>query len=308
MPRTARVALQNTPHHVVQRGHNRCAVFVEDRDYRYYLDNLAEWKTKLDCKVYAYCLMTNHVHLIVDPGEDPKRLGLLMKRLAGRQTRLVNALERRTGSLWEGRYKSSAIETDRYLLACCRYVELNPVRAGMAGAPEAYRWSSYRTKIGIENSGPVDLDPCFLALGSEAETRARRYAGWVHSGTQEAELELIRTALKRGQLTGSQRFVDEVEARTGLRIERRAPGRPRRDEKYGEKTGTELFFHGQRRDERAVHPGRGRSPAGSSAPPTSGCGMRGWGRRAGSRSAPPRPGCPPRPRAGRSGTGSRRDW
>jgi len=139
MPRKARVVLPNYPHHVVQRGYNRQAVFIEETDYLYYLENLAEWKTTLGCKVYGYCLMTNHVHLIVDPGERAENLGLLVKRLAGRQTRLVNRVERRTGSLWEGRYKSSAIETDRYLLACCRYVELNPVRAGMVATPAEYR-------------------------------------------------------------------------------------------------------------------------------------------------------------------------
>jgi len=131
MPRKARVVVPNTPHHLVQRGHNKQVVFVERQDYHYYLQNLREWKEKLTCKVYAYCLMTNHIHLIVDPGEEPDNLALLMKRVTGRQTRLVNYLEKRTGSLWEGRYKSSPIDTNEYLLACCRYVELNPVRAKM---------------------------------------------------------------------------------------------------------------------------------------------------------------------------------
>ena len=131
MPRKARVVVPNTPHHIVQRGHNKQVVFVERRDYYYYLQNLREWKEKLGCKLYAYCLMTNHIHLIVDPGDEPDNLALLMKRVTARQTRLVNYLEKRTGSLWEGRYKSSPIDTNEYLLTCCRYVEMNPVRAGM---------------------------------------------------------------------------------------------------------------------------------------------------------------------------------
>ena len=155
MPRKARVILPNMPHHIVQRGHNRQVVFVEDQDYLYYLDNLSEWKAKLECKIYAFCLMTNHVHLVVDPGNDPNSLSLLMKRVAGRQTRLVNKLESRTGSLWESRFKSSAIETDRYLLACCRYVELNPVRAGMVSSPIDYRWSSYRYKVNGNKRGQI---------------------------------------------------------------------------------------------------------------------------------------------------------
>ena len=100
MPRKARVVVPNTPHHIIQRGHNKQVVFVERQDYHYYLQNLREWKEKLGCKLYAYCLMTNHIHLIVDPGEDIDNLALLMKRVTARQTRLVNYLEKRTGSLW----------------------------------------------------------------------------------------------------------------------------------------------------------------------------------------------------------------
>ena len=129
----------NTPHHIVQRGHNKQVVFVSDDDYQYYLENLFEWKAQLNCKVYAWCLMTNHIHLVINPGDEVDNLGKLMKRLAGKQTRYVNRLERRSGSLCEGRYKSSPIETDTYLLACCRYVELNPVRAKMVEKPEEYR-------------------------------------------------------------------------------------------------------------------------------------------------------------------------
>lgn len=97
MPRRARVIVPDTPHHIVQRGHNRCAVFVEDQDYKYYLNNLRKFKEELEVKVYAWCLMTNHVHLILDPGSNAKSIGLLMKRLAARQTRNVNKYERRTG-------------------------------------------------------------------------------------------------------------------------------------------------------------------------------------------------------------------
>ncbi len=111
MPRQSRFVLPNYPHHVIQRGHNRQVVFAGDDDYLSYLGTLQEWKAQLGCKVYpqsvCYCLMTNHVHLVIDPGDDPEHLGLLMKRLAGRQTRYVNALEKRSGSLWEGRYMSA---------------------------------------------------------------------------------------------------------------------------------------------------------------------------------------------------------
>ncbi len=129
MPRMARVVLPNYPHHVVQRGHDRQVVFAGAGDCRRYLRDLRELKEAFDVRVYAYCLMTNHVHLLLSPGERASGLGRLMKALAARATRYRNRLERRSGTLWEGRYKSSVVDSDAYLLACCRYIELNPVRA-----------------------------------------------------------------------------------------------------------------------------------------------------------------------------------
>jgi putative transposase len=228
MPRLARVVLPNYPHHVVQRGHNKQLVFAEDADYRYYLDTLATFKAELDIKVYAFCLMSNHVHLILQPGEAIADLGRLMKHLAGRQTRFVNRQAARTGTLWEGRYKSSPIETDAYLLACCRYVELNPVRARMAETPAAYPWSSYRWHAGeAAESGWLDMDPCYAALASTCEARAAAYRDFVQNAIPEGEWRLIRQALQRGQLTGSERFTDQVEAMVRRRIEHRGRGRPR---------------------------------------------------------------------------------
>ena len=222
MPRRARVIVPDTPHHIVQRGHNRCAVFVEDQDYRYYLNTLREFKEELGVKVYAWCLMTNHVHLILDPGSDVKSIGLLMKRLSGRQTRYVNKCERRTGSLWEGRYKASPIQTDAYLLQCCRYVELNPVRAAIVDLPEGYPWSSYRAKLELEVSVILDADPCYHKLQHSSE----RYRAFVEQGVSDEERVFIRTRVARNCLTGDGEFVEEVERRTGLRIEYREPGRP----------------------------------------------------------------------------------
>jgi len=131
MPRTARVIVPYTPHHIIQRGHNRSVVFAHVADYEFYLVSLRELKVEFEVDVFAYCLMTNHIHLVLQVGDDVSAIGQLMKRLAARQTRYVNKLEGRTGTLWDSRFRSSPIDTDRYLLACCRYVELNPVRAGM---------------------------------------------------------------------------------------------------------------------------------------------------------------------------------
>lgn len=230
MPRTGRLVIPNHPHHIIHRGHNRQPVFLSDDDYLYYLNNLTEWKTKLRCRLYAYCLMADHVHLILDPGENVGNLALLMKRIAGRQTRYVNKMEKRTGTLWEGRYKSSPVSVEDYLLACCRYVELNPVRAGLVEHPVSYRWSSYSEKTGGYGN-MVDADPVYLALCDEPGKREMKYGEWVLSAIPEGEPELIRAAVRRGQLTGSQKFFDQVAERLGRRVESRKPGRPEKIQK-----------------------------------------------------------------------------
>jgi putative transposase len=222
MPRKARVILPNTPHHIVQRGHNRNAVFIEPRDRDYYLATLKEWKQELDIEVYSWCLMTNHVHLILNPGANARSIGLLMKRLAARQTRYINKAEGRTGSLWEGRYKASPIQTEVYLLQCCRYVELNPVRAAMVARAEDYPWSSYRAKIGMETSAILNFDPCYLRLRCPAND----YRAFVANGISPEEYRFIRERVQRNRLTGDGSFVNDVERRIGIRIEYREPGRP----------------------------------------------------------------------------------
>jgi putative transposase len=224
MPRMARVVIPNMPHHVVQRGHNRRAVFIEPSDYLYYLDTLSKWKEKLGVKVYSWCLMTNHVHLILDPGDDCLSIGLLMKRLAGRQTRYVNKKENRTGSLWEGRYKLRVIDKDEYLLQCSRYIDLNPVKAAIVLHPEDYRWSGYAAKVGLSQCNIIDLDTCYMAF----KDPSRDYRKFVAQGTGLNEGAFISRQLERNQLTGAGKFVDQIEHRTGIRIEPRIPGRPRK--------------------------------------------------------------------------------
>lgn len=228
MPRIGRLVIPNYPHHIIHRGHNRSPVFAVDDDYLYYLENLFELKTKLGCKLYAYCLMTNHVHLIVDPGNDTEALALLMKGAAARQTRYVNRLERRTGTLWEGRYRSSIVCKDSYLMACCRYVEMNPVRALIVGAPNMYRWSSYSAKIGNPVLFPPDPDPFYLDLGKDEPTRHRKYAEWVLSSVPEGEWERIRRAVQSAHPIGDEKFASVIAEKIGIRLENRVPGRPRK--------------------------------------------------------------------------------
>jgi putative transposase len=221
--------LPNCPRHVVQRGHNRQVVFAEEADFLYDLGTLEEYGGEYGVKVYGFCLMTNHVHLILQPGDAIAGMGQLMKRLAGRQTRFVNRQESRTGTLWESRYRSSPIETESYLLACCRYVQLNPVRARMVGDPSEYPWSSFQEHAGPGGRfGWIDVDPCYKGLGVTPQERAERYKEFVYSAVPSGEWDVIRESLQRGQLTGSERFVDQVEKIIGRRIEHRRQGRPQK--------------------------------------------------------------------------------
>lgn len=225
MPTMARIVLPASPHHVVQRGHNKQVVFGSRSHYERYLETLAECKQAFGVKVYAWCLMSNHVHLLLEPSSE-SGLASLMKRLAGRQTRYRNRLEQRTGTLWEGRYKSSVVQTDRHLLACCRYIELNPLRAGMVAAPQDYPWSSYRTRLGYANSPILDLDPLYRALAADESERRERYSEFLREVVPEGEWQLIRTAVRRGGLTGNDAFGERVAATLCRRIENRGPGRP----------------------------------------------------------------------------------
>lgn len=228
MARRRRVAIAGYPHHVVQRGHNRRDVFASDADRLSYLATLREFRDELGLKVHGYCLMSNHVHLIIDPGDDVEHLSQLMKRLAGRHTRRLNCLARRTGTAWEGRFRCSPIESERYLLACTRYVDLNPVRAGLVRRPEDYPWSSFRARIGVEPWTWLDPDPSYLALASNATDRARRYRQFVEQGIHAEELRFIREAVQHNQLTGSDAFVTQIAQNVGDWIVHGRAGRPKK--------------------------------------------------------------------------------
>jgi putative transposase len=216
----------NCPHHVVQRGHNRKAVFLADQDCQYYLDNLREWKQELEIKLYAWCLMTNHIHIIAEPGKDAMALSTLMKRVNGRQAAYVNKLEGRSGALWAGRYKASPIQKDGYLLCCCRYVELNPVRAGMVAGVGEYAWSSYRERVLGKGLAMLDVDPIYNSFARTDQERPRWYRAFLEEGVSMKENEFFDESVNRNQLTGNHLFVDEIEQRIELRVERRGRGRP----------------------------------------------------------------------------------
>ena len=226
MGRYPRLFVQHIPVHITQRGHDRQPVFVRPDDYGYYLSNIAEVKGDLGIQLLGYCLMTNHVHLIVVPDGEASNVSKLMRVLAGRQTRRINRLENRTGTLWEGRFKASLIDTDRYLLTCYRYVDLNPVRAAVVASPQDYRWSSYRGHAGLNADTLLDTHDVYTALGDSAEQRAATYRSLVAAGVDDDELAMIRSALQRNQLTGKERFQSDIERHTGRWVPSRGRGRP----------------------------------------------------------------------------------
>lgn len=228
MPRRPRIHLAGLPVHVVQRGHNRDACFFAEEDFQAYRDWLAESLKKSGCALHAYVFMTNHVHLLLTPPR-PEAVSQLMISLGRRYVQYINRTYRRTGTLWDSRYKSSLVDADDYLLLCQRYIELNPVRAGMVDDPARYRWSSY----GANGLGQVDalLTPHagYLALDADEAARQVAYRALFRSELDKDALEDIRLALNQGQPLGKGRFLETIEKMTGQRRGVRPRGRPRKE-------------------------------------------------------------------------------
>jgi putative transposase len=233
MPRSPRIVVPGYPHHVVHRGHNRRDVFLTPGDYSSYLDSLNELKPLYQVEALAFCLMPNHVHMLLVP-QSRDGLGCLMKRVAGRHTARLNQREGLTGSAWQGRYFSSVVDRDSYLQECHRYIELNPVRASLVADPALYRWSSCRFRAGCETLPWLTFDPWFLDMGSTPTERWDAYRDFLREGVSEDRRKLIRDSLHRGQPTGGPEFAKEIERAIGRAVNQRGPGRPR-------KMGTELF-------------------------------------------------------------------
>lgn len=168
MARQPRYVLPGQPQHVIQRGNNRDVIFVAEADYRFYLDKLKDACDRMGCEVHAYVLMTNHVHLLMTPYEE-NSLGRVMQSLGRRYVQYFNYRYRRTGTLWEGRYRATLIDAESYLLTCYRYIELNPVRAGMVSHPGDYPWSSYRSnalgqRFFLPDIGRITSHACLIAM------------------------------------------------------------------------------------------------------------------------------------------------
>lgn len=226
MPRRARVLLPGVTLHLIQRGNNRSACFYTEEDYLFYLEHLADQARKHGCAIHAWCLMTNHVHLLLTPTK-PEGAGLLMKGLGQRYVQYINRTYRRSGTLWEGRFRSCLMQEESYVLACYRYIELNPVRAGMVEHPAEYRWSSYRVNAQAERSELIERHPLYMALSGEESSRAESYRELFRHQLDPGLVDQIRTATNGNYALGDSRFTAEVESALGRRVTRGKPGRPR---------------------------------------------------------------------------------
>jgi putative transposase len=228
MPRRARLILPEIPLHIIQRGNNRSVCFYAEEDFLFYLDWLARAAHDTGCAIHAYCLMSNHVHLLLS-AETPQAPGNLMKMLGQRYVQYVNRTYRRSGTLWEGRFRSCLLQEEGYLLECHRYIELNPVRAAMVEHPEHYRWSSYRTNAQGEASPFVKPHALYTALDKTQETRQAAYRELFRHQLDPGLVDQLRAATNGNYALGNERFLAEMAAALGRRVTRGHAGRPRTD-------------------------------------------------------------------------------
>ena len=216
MPRKPRIILPHHPVHIIQRGNNRSATFYTEDNYRFYLDALSKASRRYGCAVHAYVLMTNHVHLLLSATTEAG-ISAFMQSVGRRYVRYLNNTYNRTGTLWEGRFKSSLIQDDHYYLTCSRYIELNPVRAAMVNHPGDYLWSSYHYHGLGETDTIIQPHPLYLELGKTMKERARRYRDLFETHIDSTMLDQIRTVANKEQVLGDDRFKEE----TGLKLQRK---------------------------------------------------------------------------------------
>lgn len=225
MPRKPRLQAAGLPVHIIQRGNNRQACFFAEEDYRFFLEHLAKLAKRFRCSLHAYVLMTNHFHLLLTSDLDTGP-SLLMKFLGQRYVQYVNRVYKRSGSLWEGRFRSSLVQSERYVLGCYRYIEMNPVRANMVRHPGDYPWSSYRANAGGKRVEWVIPHGEYLALADDDVRRLNAYAGLFATELDPSVLNEIRVSTHGGYAVGDSRFREEIERTLKKRATPGTRGRP----------------------------------------------------------------------------------
>lgn len=227
MPRLPRLELPGVPLHVTQRGVNRCAIFIDDADRHHYRRLLRDACRKHSVAIHAFVLMDNHVHLLLSAAEA----GCVSRALrqAGQSyVQSFNQRHGRVGTLWQGRFKSSLVDSEAYLLRVMRYIELNPVRAAMVERPEDYRWTSVHTHLGNTEDPLLTLHPIYTALGANRTRRAAAYRTWLYAPLAPDELARIRTYMSQEKALGDPRFQLMVAKALNRPVVARPRGRPSR--------------------------------------------------------------------------------
>jgi putative transposase len=227
MPRRSRIIVPGTPLHIIQRGNNRQACFFAEEDYLVYLVWLKEYAKRTECSVHAYVLMSNHVHLLLTPKKSDSA-GRVMKSLGQRYVQYINRTYKRSGTLWEGRFRSCIIQPEEHLFVCQQYIEMNPVRAGLVKHPSEYRWSSYQVNGQGEKSALIDHHLLYHDLGRTSQERQRAYRELFRDELESGEIDKIRKATNGNFSLGDSRFNTEISEILGCRVIPGKAGRPRK--------------------------------------------------------------------------------
>ena len=229
MARLARVSVPGYPYHVIQRGNNRQRIFASDGDRVVMCDLLSENAARFGVAIHAYVLMDNHFHLLLTPS-TADGLPRMMQAVGRKYVRHFNDAQKRSGTLWEGRYKSALVQTERYLVACMVYLDLNPVRAGLVSRPQDYSWSSHAHYAGIRIDRLITPHALVWELGNTPFDRESRYRALVQAGVTERQRAVLGQAVTNGWVVGDHSFVAQLKAHTVRRLTRGSPGRPSKRE------------------------------------------------------------------------------
>lgn len=230
MARLPRLTLPGQPHHVIQRGNNRQAIFMDREDREMLLALLGEHAARLQVALHAYVLMDNHFHLLATPSSETG-LPQWMQAVGRRYVRYFNDRHGRSGTLWEGRYRSTLIQTERYFLACMAYIDLNPVRAGMVIDARDYAWSSHGHYAGLRHDKVITPHALYWSLGNTPFAREAAYADLVRAGVSQADTKLLTDSAMTGWAAGDADFVKLLQASTDRRLVKGRPGRRPKVEK-----------------------------------------------------------------------------
>lgn len=210
MPRKPRYYIPGVPAHIVQRGNDRRACFFESENYQFYLDCIEQACQRYDVSLHAYVLMTNHVHLLMSPS-DTTGVSRVMQLVGNRYVQYINKKYKKTGTLWEGRHKANLIDAERYLLTCYRYIELNPVRAGMVSHPADYPWSSYHHHATDKIFSIINEHDIYLRIDKDSSLRKQAYRELFKFGLDDRDVHDIRKSTQFSVPLGNDRFSEEIQ-------------------------------------------------------------------------------------------------